>query len=273
MNEISLQLNAFLTMIIEFFTSFGIKLIAAIIVLVVGIKLAGVLVKKLGKNKSFLKLDASVEHFILSALKILLYIVVVITSAGIIGIPATSFITVLASAGVAIGLALQGSLSNLAGGIIIAVTRPFRLNDYIESSGVSGTVEDMKLFYTELITPDNKVIMVPNGKLANDTIINYSIKDIRRVDLTFSISYEDNVKKAIETITSVVEKHNLILKNPSYAIKEAEHASSSVNISTKVWVNNADYWTVHFDLLEQVHQAFNENNITIPYTQIEVRTK
>lgn len=200
-------------------------------------------------------------------------ILLIIVYAGIVGIDTAGFAALITSAGVAIGLALQGSLSNLAGGIIIAVTRPFRLNDYIESSGVSGTVEDMKLFYTELITPDNKVIMVPNGKLANDTIINYSIKDIRRVDLTFSISYEDNVKKAIETIASVVEKHNLILKNPSYAIKEAEHASSSVNISTKVWVNNADYWTVHFDLLEQVHQAFNENNITIPYTQIEVRTK
>lgn len=200
-------------------------------------------------------------------------ILLIIVYAGIVGIDTAGFAALITSAGVAIGLALQGSLSNLAGGIIIAVTRPFRLNDYIESSGVSGTVEDMKLFYTELITPDNKVIMVPNGKLANDTIINYSIKDIRRVDLTFSISYEDNVKKAIETIASVVEKHNLILKNPSYAIKEAQHASSSVNISTKVWVKNADYWTVHFDLLEQVHQAFNENNITIPYTQIEVRTK
>ena len=200
-------------------------------------------------------------------------ILLIIVYAGIVGIDTAGFAALITSAGVAIGLALQGSLSNLAGGIIIAVTRPFRLNDYIESSGVSGTVEDMKLFYTELITPDNKVIMVPNGKLANDTIINYSIKDIRRVDLTFSISYEDNVKKAIETIATVVEKHNLILKNPKYAIKEAEHASSSVNISTKVWVNNADYWTVHFDLLEQVHQAFNENNITIPYTQIEVRTK
>jgi small conductance mechanosensitive channel len=200
-------------------------------------------------------------------------ILLIIVYAGIVGIDTAGFAALITSAGVAIGLALQGSLSNLAGGIILAVTKPFKLDDYIESSGVSGTVEDMKLFYTELITPDNKVVMVPNGKLANDTIINYSTKDIRRVDLTFSISYEDNVKKAIETISSVVEKHSLILKNPAYAIKEAEHASSSVNISTKVWVKNEDYWTVHFDLLEQVHQAFNENDITIPYTQIEIRTK
>lgn len=200
-------------------------------------------------------------------------ILLIIVYAGIVGIDTAGFAALITSAGVAIGLALQGSLSNLAGGIILAVTKPFKLDDYIESSGVSGTVEDMKLFYTELITPDNKVVMVPNGKLANDTIINYSTKDIRRVDLTFSISYEDNVKKAIETISSVVEKHSLILKNPAYAIKEAEHASSSVNISTKVWVKNEDYWTVHFDLMEQVHQAFNENDITIPYTQIEIRTK
>ena len=202
-----------------------------------------------------------------------LRILLIIVYAGIVGIDTAGFAALISSAGIAIGLALQGSLSNLAGGLILAVTKPFKLDDYIESSGVSGTVEDMKLFYTVLITPDNKVVMVPNGKLANDTIINYSTKDIRRVDLTFSISYEENVQKAIETISSVVEKHQLVLKSPNYLIKESEHASSSVNISTKVWVKNADYWTVHFDLLQQVHQAFNENNITIPYTQIEVRTK
>lgn len=200
-------------------------------------------------------------------------ILLIIVYAGIVGVDTAGFAALITSAGVAIGLALQGSLSNLAGGLILAITKPFKLDDYIESSGVSGSVEDMKLFYTVLITPDNKVVMIPNGKLANDTIINYSTKDIRRVDLVFSIAYEDNVQKAIETITSVVENHGLILKNPGYAIKEAEHASSSVNISTKVWVKNDDYWTVHFDLLQQVHQAFNENNITIPYTQIEVRTK
>lgn len=200
-------------------------------------------------------------------------ILLIIVYAGIVGIDTAGFAAVITSAGVAIGLALQGSLSNLAGGIILAVTRPFKLQDYIESSGVSGTVEDIKLFYTELITPDNKVVMVPNGKLANDTITNYSTKDIRRVDLLFSISYEDNVKKAIDTIGKVVENHKLILDKPGYSIKESEHASSAVIISTKVWVNNGDYWTVYFDLLEQVHEAFNQNNITIPYTQIEIRTK
>jgi small conductance mechanosensitive channel len=200
-------------------------------------------------------------------------ILLIIVYAGIVGVDTAGFAALITSAGVAIGLALQGSLSNLAGGIILAVTKPFKLDDYIESSGVSGTVEDMKLFYTELITPDNKVVMVPNGKLANDTIINYSTKDLRRVDLVFSIAYEDSVDKAIETIANVVENHSLILKNPGYSINESEHAGSSVNITTKVWVKNENYWTVHFDLLKQVHEAFDSNNITIPYTQIEVRTK
>lgn len=234
---------------------------------------ASSIMKNIKKRMIRRKIDTLATTIIITMILWGIRILLIIVYAGIVGIDTAGFAALITSAGVAIGLALQGSLSNLAGGIILAVTRPFKLDDYIESSGVSGTVEDMKLFYTELITPDNKVIMVPNGKLANDTIINYSTKDIRRVDLVFSISYEDNVKKAIETIITVIENHNLILKNPKYAVKESEHASSSVNISTKVWVKNSDYWTVHFDLLEQVHQAFIENNITIPYTQIEVRTK
>ena len=197
----------------------------------------------------------------------------ILAYAGLVGIDTAGLAALVASAGVAIGLALQGSLSNLAGGIVLAVTRPFRQGNYIEASGVSGTVEDIKLFYTQLCTPDNKLIMVPNGTLANDVIINYSAKDIRRVDLVFAISYDDSVDTAIEIIQNICKKHSLILQDKTIFVKEAVHNSSSVDISTKVWVNNSDYWTVHFDLISQVHKEFDNNGITIPYQQIDIHTK
>lgn len=250
-----------------------IQFLVATLAFILAWSIVTAIIKGLKKRMIKKNLDTLAATIIFTLVLWGIRILLIIVYAGIVGVDTAGFAALITSAGVAIGLALQGSLSNLAGGLILAVTKPFRLNDYIESSGVSGTVEDMKLFYTILNTPDNKVVMVPNGKLANDTIINYSTKDLRRVDLVFSIAYEDSVDKAIETIASVVENHSLILKNPGYAINESEHAGSSVNITTKVWVKNEDYWTVHFDLLKQVHEAFDSNNITIPYTQIEVRTK
>ncbi len=226
--------------------------------------------KKRAMKKADEKLLVSVIFtFVLWSVRV----VIILAYASVVGIDTAGLAALVASAGVAIGLALQGSLSNLAGGIVLAVTRPFRQGDYIEATGVSGTVEDIKLFYTQLCTPDNKLIMIPNGSLANDVIINYSTKDIRRVDLVFSISYDDNIDKAIELITNVCKKHMLILQDKTIFVKEAVHGTSSVDISTKVWVNNKDYWTVHFDLISQVHKVFNENKITIPYQQIDIHTK
>ena len=203
----------------------------------------------------------------------LLRIGYIIIYASLVGINTAGFAAIIASAGVAIGLALQGSLSNLAGGIMLALTRPFQLGDYIDGAGVSGTVEEMHLFYTQLVTPDNKVEMVPNGTLANSVIINYSKKELRRVDLTFAIAYEDDVDKAINLIKEVCNQHNLILKDNEPFVKEAGHDASSVSIVTRVWVKNEDYWTVHFDLLKSVRKTFDENSITIPYQQIDIHTK
>ena len=197
-------------------------------------------------------------------------ILLIIVYASVVGIDTAGLAALIASAGVAIGLALQGSLSNLAGGIVLIVTRPFAHGDYIDAAGTSGTVEEIKFFYTVLITPDNKVIMIPNGTLANGVIINYSRLELRRVDLQFTIGYNDDVDKAISLITDICKQHELVLKDKAIFVKENGHLDSAVSIAARVWTNNGDYWTVYFDLLKDVREAFNKNDITIPYPQLDI---
>ena len=266
-------LNAFITLLIEFFTSFGLKLLAAIVVLIVGIKLSGLLVKKFNKSRGFEKIDTSVGHFLLSVVKILLYVVVVITAAGIIGIPATSFITVLASAGVAIGLALQGSLANIAGSIMILFFRPFKIGDFIEGNGVSGTVEDITLFYTVIKTPDNKTITCPNGALSNGNIINYSTKDTRRVDLTFSVAYDTDIDRVKAIIMAIIESEDCVLNDPEPFVALSAHNESSIDFVARAWCKSSDYWTLHFNLLEKTKKAFDVAGIEIPFPQMDVHVK
>ncbi len=219
-------------------------------------------IDKLAVNAVFL--------FLLWGIRILLIIVY----ASIVGVDTAGFAAVISSAGLALGLALQGSLSNLAGGIVLVINRPFRLGDYIDVNGeVSGTIENMRLFYSELVTPDNKVIMVPNGKLANDIIINYSRKELRRVDFIFPISYDDNVEFVMNLIKDVAKSNQLILKDPALFVGEAGQTNYCVNISVKAWVKNNDYWTVYYQFMKEVHTAFNENNITMPVQQIEIKNK
>lgn len=208
--------------------------------------------------------------FILWGIRILLIIVY----ASIVGIETAGFAAIISSAGLTLGLALQGSLSNLAGGIVLVVTRPFQLGDYIEvNNEVSGTIENMKLFYSELVTPDNKVIMVPNGTLANGIIINYSRKNIRRVDLVFPVSYKDDIENIISLIKDVCNNHPLILKEPELLVAETDHTNYCINIAVKPWVKTEDYWTVYFDLIKAIHKSFDEHGIVMPVQQVEVINK
>lgn len=170
-------------------------------------------------------------------------------------------------------MALQGSLSNLAGGIIIILTRPFRIGDKITTNGESGTVEDIHMFYTVLITPDNKVIHVPNGNLANNVIVNSSIKETRRVEVVMSISYDTNLDFATNIIKSVCYNNDLIFKDPDVYVGIKEYANSSIDLNIRVWCNNKDYWTVNNYLLVEIKKAFDENNIEIPFDQLEVAIK
>lgn len=265
-----MDLKQIYTFLIEFATTWGAKIIGAIVILLVGLKLIKVLSKWIHSSPRLNKLDNSLRSFLASFSKILLYIVLIITVAMILGIPATSFITLLASCGVAVGLALQGSLSNFAGGIMILLFKPFKVGDYIEASGEAGTVSEISVVYTELLTVDNKRITLPNGALTNSIIKNYSSEDKRRVDLTFSAAYDCDVEKVKEIITTVANAHPCALKDPAPFVRLSEHSDSALVYTVRIWCKNADYWTVYFDTIENVKTAFDKNNIAIPFPQMDV---
>lgn len=262
-----------LDLLMEFATSWGIKLLAALVVLVIGLRIVKAFTKWFKKTPKLNKLDDSLRVFLVSFLRILLYVVLIITVAMIIGIPATSFITILASCGVAIGLALQGSLSNFAGGLMILFFKPFKVGDYIEAAGESGTVVDISVVYTVLLTPDNKRITLPNGSLTNSPIENYSAEKLRRVDLTFNAAYGCDVNKVKDIITKVISTNEKVLKDPEPFVRLSQCAESALTYTVRVWCDGADYWDIYFDLLERVKLAFDENGIEIPYPQIDVHVE
>jgi small conductance mechanosensitive channel len=251
----------------------AIRLIIGVVVMFIVFKIINVIFNRLQKKLKKENADKTVSIVLVKFLRKALKVFVFVVFLGFVGVDTASIGALVASAGVTIGLALQGGLSNIAGGIIILLMRPFRIDDYIKGQGEEGTVEDIKLFYTTLRTPDNKVIMVPNGALANGNITNYSLKDLRRVDLTFTIAYESDYYKANKIIVDCVNEHPLILKDKEPFIRLSEHASSGIVIACKSWVNNGDYWTVYFDLLENVKNKFDEAGIVIPYQQLDVHVK
>ena len=265
--------QTFLSLLVQFATSFGIKLLGAILIFIVGLKITSWITKILRTSPKLDKLDVSLRSFLTSFVKIILYVILVITVAMILGVPVTSFITVLASCGVAIGLALQGSLSNFAGGLMILFFKPFKVGDYIEAQGESGTVVGISVVYTELLTPDNKRITVPNGALTNSTIKNYSAEPLRRVDLTFSVAYDSSDEAVKNIINTVIESHPLALKDPAPFVRLSQHGDSALVYVARVWCKNADYWSVYFDILEKVKADFDAEGISIPYPQMDVHIK
>lgn len=256
-----------------FVTSFGIKLLGAIIIFVIGLKLISWISNIIRNSSKLDKLDNSLRSFLSSFTKIVMYTVLVITIAMILGVPATSFITILASCGVAIGLALQGSLSNFAGGLMILFFKPFKVGDFIEASGETGTVVDVSVVYTSLLTLDNKRITMPNGALTNATIKNYSSEEFRRVDLSFNVAYESDDKTVKKIIDDVIQAHPMALKDPAPFVRVSEHSNNAMVYTVRIWCKNDDYWTVYFDVLEGVKEAFDKNNITIPFPQMDVHIK
>lgn len=251
----------------------GIKLIIGIVILCIGWKLVNKLVKVMNKALEKRKVDVTLSSFLDAFVEIVLKIIVVVIFMEYVGIETAGIAALVASAGVAIGLALQGSLSNFAGGVIILLIRPFNVGDYIEGAGESGTIEKIGIFYTHMTTVDNKLVLIPNGSLANGIIVNYSAKDLRRVDLTFSVGYEQDIIKVKRVLSNIVNKHDLILKTPEPFIALSAHGDSAINFVVRVWVNNSDYWKVHFDLLEEVKVKFDEDNISIPYPQMDLNIK
>ena len=268
-----MNLEQFLNKLINWATTEGIKLVIWLFLLWIGWKLAKKIVNIMSRTLEKRNVDATVRSFLDTFLEVVLKGIVIYVFLDQVGIKTTGIAALLASAGVAIGLALQGSLSNFAGGVIILLIRPFNVGDYIEGSGHSGTIERIGMFYTHMTTVDNKLILVPNGNLANGSIVNYSAKELRRVDLTFGVGYEQDVLKVKRVLSNIVDAHELILKTPEPFIALSAHGDSAVNFVVRVWVNNSDYWKVHFDLLESVKVKFDEEEISIPYPQMDLHIK
>lgn len=248
----------------------GLRLIVGIILLFIAFKITNFVTKRIGKRLKEKNADKTASLVFLRVIKIGVKLVFFGLFLGFIGIDTASIGALITSIGLAIGLALQGSLSNFAGGVIILIMRPFRIDDYIEAQDAAGTVEDIHLFYTYLRTVDNKVVMIPNGNLSNGNITNYTMKDKRRVDLNIPIAYETDFYKAKQIILDTVEAHELIELKPEPIIRISKYDQSAINICVKVWCKTADYWTVHFDLLETLKLKFDEAGIQIPYSKLDV---
>ncbi len=263
-------LNNIFSKLGEAISSIGLKLVAAIVVLFVGLKICKLLMKLLSNGKAFQKLNPGVRTFINSFLRIALNVILFLTVASILGVPMTNFVAILGSAGLAIGLSLQGSLANFAGGLMILIFKPFEVGDYIESSGISGTVRDISILYTTLITPDNLRIVIPNGTIANATVKDYTSEETRRVDIPISVAYGSDVDKVEELLLSVASKTDLVLSDPAPFCRLDKHGDSSLDFALRVWTKNADYWTVYFALKEATLKALTENGIEIPFPQMDV---
>ncbi|MGM9971818.1 MAG: mechanosensitive ion channel family protein [Anaeroplasmataceae bacterium] len=251
-------------------TTKGVKFVLSLIITLIALRIVNIFTKKFYKSLMKKNADKTLARVLFNVVTKALKILIIIMFLGYIGIETASISALIASLGVGIGLAMQGALSNLAGGILIILTRPFNIGDYIEAEGKSGTVEDINIFYTNIVTPDNVVIMIPNGSLANGVIVNKSIKDTRRVDEVFSISYESDYLKAEAVIIDVCKANDKIFIDPAPFCRISSHSESSIDLTTRVWCNASDYWDVHFYLLENVKTAFEKNNIEIPYNKLDV---
>ena len=251
----------------------GVQVVIALVILIVGFKLIKVLENHLKKENGLDKIDKTVKTFFISLISIFLKVLLLVVAASIVGIPTTSFITLMGSAAVAIGLALQGGLSNLAGGVMILLFKPFKVGDFIESGSYTGTVKSITMFYTNITTLDNKVVHLPNGALSNNTIVNYNANEERRLDLEFNVSYDSKIDKVKKVIKEVLDNSEYVLKDRDNIVRLYKHADSSLTFAVKAWIKSSDYWNTLFELEEEVKEAFDKNNIEIPYPQLDIHQK
>lgn len=248
-------------------------LIFAVVILVLGLIISKVVLKLISKGLDRSKLDLTVNNFVKQCCKIVLYVVLVTIVLSALGIPATSIVTVIGTAGVAIGLALKDSLSNVAGGILLMINKPFKIGDYISVSGVSGTVRSITILYTRLDSDSNQAIFIPNGQVSGATVTNFNGNDTRRVDMKFSISYEDDYETARKVILSVLSSNEKILTSPAPVVRMLEHGASAIVIAVRPWCKCADYWEVYFSVTEQIREAFIKSGISIPFDQLDVTVR
>ncbi len=248
---------------------YGLKLLIALIIIFIGMKVIKYLINLFEKSFGN-KMEPTLMKFLKSVFKALLTVMLLLSAASTLGIEMTSFVAVLGAMSFAIGLSLQGSLANFAGGVLILLSKPFQVGDFIEAEGNKGTVEEIQILYTVLKTPDNKKIVIPNGDLSNTDILNYSAHEQRRLDLVFGIGYDDDILKAKKVLREIVEKNEHIHDSPEPVIEITELAGSSVNFDVKVWIDTANYWKVYYGMQETVKLRFDEEGIGIPYPQMDV---
>ncbi|MHB2154554.1 mechanosensitive ion channel family protein [Calditrichota bacterium GD2] len=246
------------------------QLLLAIVVLILGLWAIKFLGRGINRALEKSKVDVSLQKFLVSLISIGFKILLLISIASMLGIATTSFVTIIGAMGLAVGLALQGSLANFAGGVLILLLKPFKVGDVIDAQGFIGKVDQIQIFNTILKTFDNKTIFIPNAALSNGNITNYSIEPTRRVDMTFGIGYNDDLKKAKQILTEMVEKDERILKEPAPTVALAELGDSSVNFAVRVWVKQEDFWNVYYDFQENVKLTFDAQGISIPYPQRDV---
>ncbi len=265
-----MEMSSILDKVWELVTIYGIKVLAAIVIFVVGRWVAKALSNIIRKMMRKGDVDQTIRRFVANMAYIVLMVFVVLAALSQLGIQTTSFIAILGAAGLAIGLALQGSLANFAAGFLMILFRPIRVGDYIEGAGTAGTVEEIAIFTTTLVTPDNKTVIIPNGALTGDNIVNWTIKGTRRVDMVMGIGYEDDIDKAKQIMVDVMAQDDRILKDPAPQIAVSELADSSVNFVVRPWAKASDYWGVYMTMMENFKKAFDANGISIPFPQRDV---
>ena len=257
----------------NFFTTAGVDLLRGLVALAVGLFLVHWVMKLFERYEAKMKLEPMLRGFIKNLIRILLYVIVIMTAANTMGIPMTSIITLLGSAGVAISLAMQGALGNLIGGFILLLFKPIKAGEYVKIGDNEGSVKSIGAFYTELVTIDNRLVHLPNGSLTNTAIVNFTREGTRRLDLTFSVGYESDMDQVYEVLDRVVSDEKALLKDPAPTVNLLKCGDSSLDFTVRVWVNASDYWPVYFRMLDNGKRALDKAGINIPYPQMDVHMK
>ena len=264
------QAEQWLTNNSDLFIQYGVNIISALIILFIGNLIVKAVANSVSKVLQKKKMDRAVVEFVHGLVRYLLFVIVLIAALGRLGVQTASVVAVIGAAGLAVGLALQGSLSNFAAGVLIVAFRPFKSGDYVEIGGVAGSVDSIQIFQTVLTTPDNKMVVVPNGSVIGSPITNYSRHATRRIDLMIGVSYGADLQKTKELLTKICESDERVLKEPGVQVGVHTLADSSVNFVVRPWVNTADYWNVYFDLMQAIKEGLDNEGIEIPFPQMDV---
>ncbi|MCG9696035.1 mechanosensitive ion channel domain-containing protein [Shewanella sp. Isolate11] len=267
------NLDSYIEKAPELIMTYGVQVILALVIFILGKYFSNVAKKLTVKLLTKREIDKTVVSFVANMAWAVVFVFTVIATLGQIGVQTASLVAVIGAAGLAVGLALQGSLSNFASGVLMVLFRPCRVGDYIEAAGTAGVVDEITIFSTKLRSPDNKVIVAPNSAVMNGTIVNYSAMDTRRIDLVIGVSYDADLKQTKDVLKKVLDNSSYVLKDPAYTVALLELADSSINFVVRPWVKGADFWPARFEILEQIKLALDEANIGIPYPQMDIYVK